>query len=78
MDATKKTLCRKRIHSTASDRQRAYLQRCMEGVSGAAKETSDPRQGVMRLCVLLPAMAALALTRLAKHNGTTKAALLAQ
>ncbi len=78
MESTKKAPGRKKVHATASDRQRAYLKRCAEGVSGAAKATDDPGQGVARLSVLLPLSVALALGRLARHNGITKTAMLAR
>ena len=76
METIKKTVGRKKVHATASDRQRAYLKRCAAGAAGIANETTDPGPGVKRLDVQLPFNVALTLTRLARHNGTSKAALL--
>ena len=76
MDVTKKTPGRKKVYATATDRQRAYLRRCADGTAGAAKATADPEQGVLRVSVLLPSSIGYALARLARHNGTTKGAIL--
>jgi macrodomain Ter protein organizer (MatP/YcbG family) len=78
METTKKAPGRKKVYATASERQRAYLQRCKDGVSGAAKATDDPGQGTKRLSVLLAFGTAHALNLMAKHKGMTKAALLTQ
>ncbi|HUW98948.1 MAG TPA: hypothetical protein VMV40_08945 [Acidiferrobacter sp.] len=67
---------RKRLHQTASDRQRAYRRRVLEGQSGIATTTEDPQQGATRLDLYLSATAALKLDRLARHGGTSRAQVL--
>ena len=76
METTKKTPGRKKMHATASDRQRAYLKRCALGQAGIASTTNDPGQGVKRLDVLLPASVANKLDRLARHCKVSRASLL--
>ena len=67
---------RKRLHKTASDRQRAYRRRVLRGQSGIATTTEDPGQGATRLDLYLSATAALTLDRLARHGGMSRAQVL--
>ena len=67
---------RKRLHHTASARQRAYRRRVLEGQSGIATTTDDPGQGATRLDLYLSATAALKLDRLSRHGGTSRAQVL--
>lgn len=67
---------RKRLHKTASDRQRAYRRRVRDGQSGIATTTEDPGQGATRLDLYLSATAALKLDRLSRHWEMSRAQVL--
>ncbi|MHB8253896.1 MAG: ribbon-helix-helix domain-containing protein [Acidiferrobacter sp.] len=67
---------RKRLHKTASDRQRAYRRRVLGGQSGIATTTDDPGQGATRLDLYLSATAASQLDRLARRGGMSRAQVL--
>ncbi len=67
---------RKRLHKTASDRQRAYRRRVLDGQSGIATTTEDPGQGATRLDLYLSATAALKLDRPSRHWDLSRAQVL--